>query len=116
METMNKCGGRGECRFCHQMHDNVAFHEAHECEENLLIPRRTPEKVKLPATGLEIHCNGCREPITAPAAILFSPPTEILYEKMMVKKFHICHACYGRIYDLLVLEGNSYDPQRTPPE
>jgi len=28
-----RCGGRGTCEYCHEMHNNVAYHEAHECSQ-----------------------------------------------------------------------------------
>lgn len=110
---MDLKGGYGRCSYCKNYISNVSFHEAWEClsRPNIgLNPIAEPKIIEV--TGLEIHCNACRKPITQPAAILFSPPIDIQYEKMTVKKFHICHECYGKIYDHLLLEPNSYDPQR----
>jgi hypothetical protein len=33
MSFGNKCGGRGQCRYCGQWENNVAYHEAHDCLE-----------------------------------------------------------------------------------
>lgn len=33
MSFGNKCGGRGQCRYCGQFENNVALHEAHYCAE-----------------------------------------------------------------------------------
>jgi len=30
----NKLGGRGKCRYCKEMHNNVAYHESHACPKN----------------------------------------------------------------------------------
>jgi hypothetical protein len=30
----NVAGGRGMCRYCKQMHNNVSFHEVWDCEKN----------------------------------------------------------------------------------
>ena len=29
-----KCGGRGTCEYCGEMHNNVALHSAHYCSMN----------------------------------------------------------------------------------
>ena len=31
---MNKCGGRGYCPYCGEIHDNVSYHIAQECDQN----------------------------------------------------------------------------------
>jgi len=113
MNFGNKCGGRGICKFCGQTHDNISYHEAWGCDKNpaYLLPE-PPSIIK--SNGFEIYCNACHKQITSPAAILFSPPKETTRELMMVKKFHLCHACYGIIYDTLKLEISKYDPQRSP--
>lgn len=43
----NRCGGRGRCSYCGEMHNNVAYHSAHECE------KRSP-LVYDPVTGKKI--------------------------------------------------------------
>lgn len=118
---MNKCGGRGRCRYCGELHDNVAYHEVWACDQNPNSKRpqdisleTVPQEIVLHAKSLIIHCNSCHKQITEPAAILFSPPKETTRELMMVKKFHLCHTCYGIVYDTLKLEISKYDPQRTP--
>jgi hypothetical protein len=31
---MNKLGGRGECEYCHQWHNNVSYHREQDCPTN----------------------------------------------------------------------------------
>jgi hypothetical protein len=40
---------------------------------------------------LEIKCDLCKELLTKPGALLFSPPNQRGY----VKKFHLCQGCYS---------------------
>jgi hypothetical protein len=45
--TRNIAGGRGKCRYCLEMHNNVALHEAHYCKER-------PQSV-LESNKVDIH-------------------------------------------------------------
>lgn len=49
-------------------------------------------------TGIVIHCDSCKEQITKPAGLLFSPPFG-----SVVHKYHLCHNCYALAQDVLSL-------------
>jgi hypothetical protein len=209
MSFGNKCGGRGQCRYCGQWENNVAYHEAHDCLEARRIQeareqaylemldekKDTPKPIKsqtlneivsdflgedkhevkrVPAPtfkkipkdeldklfedffndkpskpetdhecqydsdggscpkcgktaveiqfpkelgnasylipgeislidstpkGLHFKCNGCKQPLTKPGAILFSPPRKN-GNSDIVTKFHLCQDCYELCCDV----------------
>ena len=45
----NLLGGRGKCKFCGEYHNNISYHEAHECN-NIN---------KMPTFNREIHTTKC---------------------------------------------------------
>lgn len=102
-------GGRGECKYCKEMHDNVSFHQEWECAKRPRATVPTIPEQKIPVTeveqmpgtaGLQIKCNSCRNSITIPAALLFSPPDE----NSNVKKIHLCQECYELVCDVVGLQ------------
>lgn len=44
---------------------------------------------------MAIHpeCDMCKKELTAPGALIFSPP----YDGVVVRKFHICRSCYHEL-------------------
>jgi hypothetical protein len=105
-------GGRGECPFCHEWHNNVSYHSAWECKKNpdCALPspgvstRDTGNPVTRPA-GLDFKCNSCGRQLTEPGAILFSPPKETAGgETIMCNKYHLCQECFELICDVTNLK------------
>ena len=51
------CGGRGQCSFCGEWHNNVSYHEAHECEKS--------KELEGHFTAKNVVCPNCLELIDA---------------------------------------------------
>jgi hypothetical protein len=101
-------GGRGECPFCHEMHNNVAYHSAWECKKNpdCALPPTSPgvsiyDDGNPKGSGLHFVCDGCETPLTKPGALLFSPPYRT---RNITEKYHLCLDCYERVCNLLDIE------------
>jgi hypothetical protein len=55
--------------------------------------------------SLDLKCDRCAKPINTPGALVFSPPfNDITQEVMMVKKFHVCTACWSAL-ELFLAKG-----------
>lgn len=70
----NVCGGRGKCSFCGEMHNNVAYHEAWQCEKN-------KHSLKSPVTSV-----ASRKPAPIAATETVLPTNEIDAQKFAACK------------------------------
>lgn len=104
---MNKAGGFGVCPFCCTVQRNISYHISNECTDNpdsWATRGNNNQNLSVPVSGLNISCDGCGNPITQPAALLFSSPLASTHKVMTVKKFHLCHECYTFVCDILALD------------
>ena len=70
-EGLQKIGGRGHCRYCHQWVDNAAYHEARECSKRpknpdflVLCPQCRRKSTVGEIVEAYNECPGCKNPFT----------------------------------------------------
>ena len=47
LSDMNKKGGRGKCQYCNEWHNNVSYHEEHECDKRPWLQKSFDEARRL---------------------------------------------------------------------
>lgn len=121
---MNKCGGRGQCKYCGEWYNNVAYHSAQDCVRNthsfvsqqaqageaayheVLIPEPTfpPNTIQAESKntphymGLILHCHTCQKQLQTPGALVFSPLATP--NSTRVEKYHVCLDCWETMCDI----------------